>query len=207
MLARYGSSRGCWRRTSACRGGCRRSLGWPRSWCCPPGTVWPGGLPCPWTRRDGGRRGMPRDRSVRGSERGCARPGCLGSPDRHTRSDRPDLRRCHGGARPAGARWALVPEQSSGRRVPERAGSRRPAPILRYLDVSYRAWAEFTGAIRAGQGSGFITRLTVDCLTWAGEPARSWSASSAAIPPSSAGCSSFRTWSPWPGKTSRSNLR
>jgi hypothetical protein len=80
-------------------------------------------------------------------------------------------------------------------------------PFLRYLDVSYRAWAEFTGAIRAGQGSGFITRLTVDCLTWAGEPARSWSASSAAIPPSSAGCSSFRTWSPWPGKTSRSNLR
>jgi hypothetical protein len=32
-------------------------------------------------------------------------------------------------------------------------------PFLRYLDVSYRAWAEFTGAIRAGQGSGFITRL------------------------------------------------
>ena len=25
--------------------------------------------------------------------------------------------------------------------------------------MSYRAWAEFTGAIRAGQGSGFITRL------------------------------------------------
>jgi hypothetical protein len=25
--------------------------------------------------------------------------------------------------------------------------------------VSYRAWTEFTGAIRAGQGSGFITRL------------------------------------------------
>ena len=32
-------------------------------------------------------------------------------------------------------------------------------PFLRYLDVSYRAWTEFTGAIRAGQGSGFITRL------------------------------------------------
>jgi hypothetical protein len=32
-------------------------------------------------------------------------------------------------------------------------------PFLRYLDVSYRAWAEFTGAIRAGQGSGFITGL------------------------------------------------
>jgi SAM-dependent methyltransferase len=32
-------------------------------------------------------------------------------------------------------------------------------PFLRYLDVSYRAWAEFTNAIRAGQGSGFITRL------------------------------------------------
>ena len=32
-------------------------------------------------------------------------------------------------------------------------------PFLLYLDVSYRAWAEFTGAIRAGQGSGFITRL------------------------------------------------
>jgi SAM-dependent methyltransferase len=32
-------------------------------------------------------------------------------------------------------------------------------PFLRYLDISYRAWAEFTGAIRAGQGSGFITRL------------------------------------------------
>jgi hypothetical protein len=32
-------------------------------------------------------------------------------------------------------------------------------PFLRYLDVSYRAWAEFTAAIRAGQGSGFITRL------------------------------------------------
>jgi hypothetical protein len=32
-------------------------------------------------------------------------------------------------------------------------------PFLRYLDVSYRAWTEFTGAIRAGEGSGFITRL------------------------------------------------
>lgn len=32
-------------------------------------------------------------------------------------------------------------------------------PFLRYLDISYRAWADFTGAIRAGQGSGFITRL------------------------------------------------
>jgi hypothetical protein len=32
-------------------------------------------------------------------------------------------------------------------------------PFLRYLDVSYRAWVEFTDAIRAGQGSGFITRL------------------------------------------------
>jgi SAM-dependent methyltransferase len=32
-------------------------------------------------------------------------------------------------------------------------------PFLRYLDVSYRAWADFTGAIRTGQGSGFITRL------------------------------------------------
>lgn len=32
-------------------------------------------------------------------------------------------------------------------------------PFLRYLDVSYRAWADFTGAIRAGEGSGFITRL------------------------------------------------
>jgi Dimerisation domain len=32
-------------------------------------------------------------------------------------------------------------------------------PFLCYLDVSYRAWAEFTDAIRAGQGSGFITRL------------------------------------------------
>lgn len=32
-------------------------------------------------------------------------------------------------------------------------------PFLRYLDVSYRAWTEFTSAIRAGQGSGFITRL------------------------------------------------
>jgi SAM-dependent methyltransferase len=32
-------------------------------------------------------------------------------------------------------------------------------PFVRYLDVSYRAWAEFTSAIRAGQGSGFITRL------------------------------------------------
>ena len=32
-------------------------------------------------------------------------------------------------------------------------------PFLRYLDVSYRAWVEFTGAIRTGQGSGFVTRL------------------------------------------------
>ena len=32
-------------------------------------------------------------------------------------------------------------------------------PFLRYLDISYRAWAEFTDAIRTGQGSGFIARL------------------------------------------------
>jgi O-methyltransferase domain/Dimerisation domain len=35
-------------------------------------------------------------------------------------------------------------------------------PFLRYLDVSYGAWAEFTTAIRTGQGSGFITRLDPD---------------------------------------------
>ena len=32
------------------RSGCRRSSRWPRSWSCPPGTVRPGGLPCPWNR-------------------------------------------------------------------------------------------------------------------------------------------------------------
>jgi hypothetical protein len=105
-------------------------------------------------------------------------------------------------------------------------------PFLRYLDVSYRAWTEFTGAIRAGEGSGFITWLDsetsmssppgsnlpppglpsrwpratnlasiVGCLTWVGEPARSWCASSTVTPLSSADCSSSRTWSSWEGKT------
>lgn len=32
-------------------------------------------------------------------------------------------------------------------------------PFLRYLDLGYQAWAEFTDAIRAGQGTGFVTRL------------------------------------------------
>jgi SAM-dependent methyltransferase len=32
-------------------------------------------------------------------------------------------------------------------------------PFLRYMDLTYRAWTELTGAIRAGRGTGFITRL------------------------------------------------
>lgn len=32
-------------------------------------------------------------------------------------------------------------------------------PFVRYADVSYRAWADFTGAIRAGRGTGFVTHL------------------------------------------------
>jgi SAM-dependent methyltransferase len=32
-------------------------------------------------------------------------------------------------------------------------------PFLRYMDLNYRAWTELTGAVRAGRGTGFITRL------------------------------------------------
>ncbi len=35
-------------------------------------------------------------------------------------------------------------------------------PFIRYLDLSYRGWAEFTDAVRAGQGTGFITGLDPD---------------------------------------------
>jgi hypothetical protein len=191
----------------ACRGRCRRSSGWPRSWCCPPGTVWPGGLPCPGP---GGTvdgvvcRGTVRfeapSEDVLDLDALAAR---IAIPGRTARICA-DAMVALGLLERDGPLYRNSPVADaflSGR------GRGDLRPFLRYLDVSYRAWAEFTGAIRAGQGSGFITRLTVDCLTWAGEPARSWSASSAAIPPSSAGCSSFRTWSPWPGKTSRSNLR
>ena len=38
-------------------------------------------------------------------------------------------------------------------------GPRDLRPFLRYVDHSYRVWAEFTGAIRAGGGTGFIGRL------------------------------------------------
>src|SRR5215216_8177096 len=35
---------------------------------CPPGTVWPGGVPCPWTRETVGRRGMPTGRQGQAAE-------------------------------------------------------------------------------------------------------------------------------------------
>ena len=53
-------------------------------------------------------------------------------------------------------------------------------PFLRYLDVSYGAWAEFTGAIRTGQGSGFITRLDPDTQRVFSAGVESATASSAA---------------------------